>query len=532
MNSPFATGAQVVAYLRDSGHEDQEMSVEQQQSEITAWCLANGLILTHTYIDAAAPGSTTIGRDQFTEMIHLFRTPNCPVVGLVVWKFNRFARDMDDAQFYKADLRRRGYIIHSLHDQVPQGLDGRFFESAIDWMNARYLEDLAADVKRGQRHLITTTGALGGTPPRGFLRESIKLSDHRDGDAHIVHRWTPDPDTLEIIRTAWRMRAQGESYQKINQVTRLYKSTGCYAEFFRNPLYIGIMHYGDQTIENYCEPIIGLPTWHTVQAIQDRAKKAVSTSADHPRRARTTFLLSGLLYCARCGSAMNAENTQFRSTAKYHYQYYTCTGISRHTCSITRLPRAPIENTVLETIAEIILAPDYIEALRQQRIQQTEQIQTALKTERTRITRSLTGTRKQIENLTNLIAQQPNPPRAIIAKLSALEEEETSLLTQRADLEKPLPPIPTIEALTRQAQVMRRILADPTDPRLPAVLHGIIDRITLDVGDADKKIYGNIDYFSPLNAYRASYDAPYGPTFYGYTQCPGTLPKYSQKIVI
>ena len=65
---------------------------------------------------------------------------------MILWRYSRFSRDIDDAQLYKADLRRRGYTIHSMKDIVPDGIDGRFFESAIDWMNARFLEDMSEDV--------------------------------------------------------------------------------------------------------------------------------------------------------------------------------------------------------------------------------------------------------------------------------------------------------------------------------------------------------------------------------------------------
>lgn len=140
--TPFLPESRVVAYLRDSGHEEQDLSIAQQESVIREYCMANGLLLIRIFADYAAPGSSTVGRTQFLDMIDFFRSRECPAKGLIIWKYNRFARSMDDAQFYKADLRRRGYIIHSLNDSVPEGLDGRLFEAAVDWMNARYLEDM------------------------------------------------------------------------------------------------------------------------------------------------------------------------------------------------------------------------------------------------------------------------------------------------------------------------------------------------------------------------------------------------------
>ncbi|MHC4413632.1 MAG: recombinase family protein, partial [Planctomycetota bacterium] len=192
--SPFPQGSQVCLYLRDSGGDDQDQSIEQQESALVDWVIGNGYILTQTFKDTAS-GSSTTGRSEFQEMMQHFRN-GAQEAGIIVWKFNRFARSLDDAQFYRADLRRRGYEVYSLNDNLPPGLDGRFFEAAIDWMNERFLQDLSRDTKRGQRHLIKTHGAVGGRPPKGFIREPVRIGNRRDGSEHIVHRWVVDPETI------------------------------------------------------------------------------------------------------------------------------------------------------------------------------------------------------------------------------------------------------------------------------------------------------------------------------------------------
>ena len=133
--SLFPIGSQLAAYLRNSGGDDQDLSIEQQEAAVAKWCSDNGYILTRVFKDAARPGSSTIGREAFHQLIVHFRDLDCQEYGIIVWKFSRFARDIDDSQFYRADLRQHGYEIYSLNDQVPSGLDGRLFEAAIDWMN-------------------------------------------------------------------------------------------------------------------------------------------------------------------------------------------------------------------------------------------------------------------------------------------------------------------------------------------------------------------------------------------------------------
>ena len=233
------TNTYYAAYLRDSGGEEQELSIEQQEKEIRAWCIEKGFTLTTIFKDEARPGSSVVTRQAFQAMMHHFRSDTCKEQGIIIWKFSRFARDIDDAQFYKADLRRRGFQIVSMKDQVPDGLDGRFFEAAIDWMNARFLEDLSSDVKRGLRHLVEEYGAVPGTPPRGLKRQPITIGTHRDGKPHIVHKWIPDPEYWQRCRLAWEMRSAGATYKEIHQATRLYGSKNSYATFFRNRIYLG-----------------------------------------------------------------------------------------------------------------------------------------------------------------------------------------------------------------------------------------------------------------------------------------------------
>jgi DNA invertase Pin-like site-specific DNA recombinase len=111
-NSPFPPGSLLAAFLRDSGGDDQDLSIPQQELEIQRWCASHNYILSAVFKDAASPGSTTAGRDAFNGMMAYFRFPDVQETGILVWKYSRFARDIDDAQFYRADLRRWSSRLH------------------------------------------------------------------------------------------------------------------------------------------------------------------------------------------------------------------------------------------------------------------------------------------------------------------------------------------------------------------------------------------------------------------------------------
>ena len=490
------------AYLRDSGGDDQELSVEQQEAEIRAWCIERGCILTRVFKDQARPGSSTVGREAFQEMMSHFRSGDCPEQGVIIWKFSRFARDIDDAQFYKADLRRRGYRILSIQDQVPDGLDGRFFEAAIDWMNSRFLEDLSTDVKRGQRHLLEQYGAIGGTPPRGFKREPVHIADRRDGRPHIVHRWVPDPDLIDIVRLAWQMRAAGASYQKINLATRLYGSLNSYRTFFVNRLYIGELVVSGTVIEDYCRPIIDREIWDAVQKINTKRARYdhIRTGAkNHPSRGVSTFLLSGLARCALCGSPLNGEVVAFKENTK-HYEYYACSRAQRHAgCSARKVPKDTLEKAVIDTLRDYILQPDNLREIQDRIRQQSTGENERIETQKCAQERALAQIRKKIGNLAELIADQGSQAsRSLLKKLEELEQEETTVLTEIARLNSlsvEIAPDFSAEGLRTLARRANQLLAEINPENLREILSGLIEHVTAERDG--NTVRGMVHYYYP-----------------------------------
>ena len=515
-NTPFSPGTRVVAYLRDSGGEDQELSVDQQENSIRSWCADNSLALTRVYTDAAAPGSSTVGRAAFQAMISHFHDPDCADRGVVIWKYNRFARDIDDAQFYKADLRRRGYVIHSLNDSIPDGLDGRFMEAAIDWMNTRYLEDLRADIIRGQHHLVEQYGALGGTPPRGFMRQPVQIGLRRDGRPHLVHRWVPDPEWIDRIRLAWAMRAEGKSYREINNLTRIYKSTAQYRAFFENQLYIGRLIFAERVIENYCDPIVDPDTWKAVQKMNTHNSQFEHLSGDnpnHPRRAASSFILSGLVRCAECGSLMDGEVTTGKGK---RYGYYRCADQHRTgECKAAKIPKWALEAAVIQNLVDHILQEDNLKMLLANYENDQDQVRNQLKTQRDILAGELLTTKRKINNLAEVLSEDGLKSRALVEKMRQLEKDELRLIGEIEGLRDPEneSPAPTITATVQSGQTMiDQLLASHDDAETKRVMAGLIDHIDAKK-DGKKLIRGVIYYFFPSSGATA---AKFMPT----VECP------------
>lgn len=496
---PFSPGDRIFGYLRDSGHEDQELSIEQQESALRKWALEHNLVITRIYKDEAKRGSSVVKRDELQAMMYAFRH-ECSERGVVVWKYNRFARSVDNAQFFRAEIRTLGYIFYSLNDKVPDGAMGRLFEAAIDFKDEQYLEDLSLDVKRGLRNLVERYGCVPGSAPRGFLREPVTIGLRRDGTPHTAHKWVPDPHFIPRVKRAFEMRARRRSLGEIHKETKLYSGINSYSTFFANPIYKGTLEFADLVIENYCEPMVSAELWNQVQIVQNHyaRRKHVSTeSMDHPRRARSRFLLSGIGRCAHCGSPLFGRSSPQKSGKSYD-SYFCTRAYRKRDCTKARIPRETVENAVKTTITSVVLKPENLIAAYEQ-LKSDSSKQLVEQTEkRLDLKTRLASVRKKITNLMEILEDLGKQAKAPAKRLKELEMDEADLENQLAELEasaiEPVPEIPPdVLAYTAVHFAQAFAAADLDTQRL--LLRLIVDHV--EVRRENKMLYGVMYYYYP-----------------------------------
>lgn len=495
---PFSPGDQVFGYLRDSGHEEQELSVEQQERAFLRWAKDNQLIVSFVYKDEARKGSSTVGRAALQTMMHEFRRGTA-AKGVVVWRYNRFARSVDNAQFYRAEIRTRGYIFYSLNDKVPEGPMGRLFEAAIDFKDEQFLLDLSEDVKRGLRNLVETYGCVPGGTPTGFLREPVRIGTRRDGRPHIAHRWKPDPAVARRILKAFELRSARVSLGEIQKKTKLFRSINSYTTFFSNPIYKGTLKFGDYIKHEYCKAIVPPELWDKVQAVQrhySQRKHVRSDGPDHPRRANSRFLLSGISMHSICGSPLYGHSSKQPSGKSY--DSYFCTRAYRNRdCVRHRIPRETLETAVVKALSDEILEPGYLRAvfedLKKSQAGRLEKQEAEMAEKRAELTR----TQKQIANVTDSLTEH-GKSKALIARLQELELQESELQGDiallEATAEQPVPEMPngTMDGLARNF----RAIYDKADlDTRRFLIRGLVDHV--EVVREDNFLKGIIHFFYP-----------------------------------
>lgn len=486
----------VDCYIRDSGGDRQDQSTHQQLAEIQSYCLQHGLILRHHFIDEARSGGSTAGRDDFNRMIDLYRHPDQRPRGLLLWNYARFTRDLDDAIYYKALLRNRGINVHSLTDPIPEGQYGRIIEFFIDISNEEKRRQTSTDAKRGLRDLVLKHGCVPGTPPRGFMRQPVKIGTRRDGASHTAHRWVPDPDLIPRVKLAFQLKAAGASLAQIHKETKLYTGINGYKALFTNQLFIGILQFGDLTIENYCKPVIDMKTWNAVQKRIETHSQA-KYDRHHPRRAHTPYVLSGLVFCGECGSPMSANTVSGGQRGRN--EAYRCSRAKRRAgCTASRIGRRKLETAVFDTLNQYILIPDVLEEMFTIEARSIDHIENRKETQLATLHAEKKKLASQIANLTRAIADKGHS-EALLNRLTQLESQRAQINTEIRELEAlhivKSPPL-TRDQIVALSKTMQEKLTLSLPEQIRTILLDFVHEIRVHKNDQDQ-IEGTITYYLP-----------------------------------
>jgi len=344
-------GSRMLVYIRFSG-EDQDAA--SQEAAVRRWVEEHGWVVYpgEWFVDEARSGSSTARREQFEALIHLAEhlegDPNKPA-GVAVWRFNRFARDLQDAQYYKGLLRRLGYCVVSMADDVPAGDIAPIVETILDWKSEHDLAQMSGDICRTFAQLRAQGYEPGGLPPRGLVLQREEIGQKKNGQPRYGRRWVADPALAPLVRQAFEMRAEGAGYTAIlkGPLRGVYKSASCLPTVFANHRYV-------------VGGVISEELFQQVQIVNLRHARKEGQA--HPRRIASTCLLSGLVFC-RCESPMVGSTASGRG---HHYRYYRCSRqMNRRNgaCNQPRIRADYLENAVLDSVLAHFQKPEQIAEL-------------------------------------------------------------------------------------------------------------------------------------------------------------------------
>ena len=448
-----------------SERQDVDLSVAAQFRALRSYAEANGYIVAREYVDEAESGRIA-DRPQFRRMLEEASRPNTPFQDILVWKFSRFIRKREHAVAFKSMLRRRGIRVVSITEHADDTPTGKLMEAIIESVDEFYSENLAQEVVRGMREAASRGFWMSSGLPYGFNKVMVP-----DG-AKKRPKLEPDPTTAATVKRMFRMAAAGKSVLDITKSLndegiaspkgKLWSKTAVHL-ILNNETYTGALVWGAKAkdkaepvrVEDAFPAIVSKRQFRRVaNLLRSRAPAMV-----HPRRASSSYLLSGLVRCKSCNRALSGQDSKSGK-----FSYYICNALMKRgsgACATPRLNAKRFEGLIVDQIRENILTESNIRGLvklvdermdgvaheQRQNLESIEEELAEVRRWLERLYRAIEDTNLEVTDLAPRIRERQE-------RLEIAAEEARGLLAERREV------LDDVETITAFAQDMRQFLVE------------------------------------------------------------------------
>ena len=270
--------------------------------------------------------------------------------GMIVWKADRFGRDLIDGLIQIRRISDMSGVFVSVYDNLDTSTStGRMVLRIMLSIAENRLEEISEQWRTAKARAVARGIHPTATAPFGYRHSKKKANGGNTGPL------VPDPDTAPLVRDLFRRRAAGAGPSELSDwlyaqgaktaFGRERFSHRAIKDILRNDVYVGVASAGPHIRnEQAHEALVDRGTFKAVQwrGVQFRPR----SEAPSPIRP--------LLRCAGCRYAMRAERRLQKAGDVW---YFTCrcrTGKTAWTCEH---PAAVKDDGVLERwIVERFLA--------------------------------------------------------------------------------------------------------------------------------------------------------------------------------
>lgn len=340
-----------VLYARYSpGPNQTEQSIEGQIADGRSYAEKNGINIVKIYADRKVSGKSTVGRDQFLQMMEdaekgLFEC-------VIVWKIDRFGRNRQDIAFNKYKLKKAGVKLLYSAETIPDTPEGIILESVMEGLAEYYSADLSQKVSRGIRESAKKGKVPWAMIPIGFYK----------GEDNLLHK---DEKSAKAVQDAFQMYVDGATLKEICEMfsergIRGRRGSeiknGVLYRMFRNRAYLGQIEVMGIDVE--IEPLIDKRIFDLAQTRNDAPK-----SRNAAGKANVNYLLSCKCFCGYCGGMLTGESGTGKKGKAYHY--YKCGKQKRKesTCELKIFKKDSLERLVIETTLNDVLQDSVIDKI-------------------------------------------------------------------------------------------------------------------------------------------------------------------------
>jgi DNA invertase Pin-like site-specific DNA recombinase len=309
-----------IIYCRVSSKEQIEgTSLQSQEAACREYARAKGIQVRRVFVEQGESAKFA-DRTELLELIDFCRKGKGSVEVLLVWKIDRFARNVTDHYSVKSTLAKFGVQIVSVTEPIDGKPEGKLMETILAGF-AQFDNDIRAmRTVQGMRRKIQE-GIFPWGPPYGYLSSAVRGEKKTAPDK-------ADPRVFPLLQRAWKEVATGAytqaqmgrlmaSWNLLSPRSKSFSPQSIY-QLFTNPFYAGIL-VDPWSGEEY-------PGRHPAMVSRAEFVKVQKVIAGRNRsmihqKLSPDFPLRGLIRCHGCEHYLTACFARGRSQK---YLYYYC----------------------------------------------------------------------------------------------------------------------------------------------------------------------------------------------------------------
>ena len=381
----------------------------------------NGITVIKHYIDRAFSAKTD-NRPEFQQMIKHSGKKLFDVV--LVWKFDRFARNRFDSANYKMILKKNGVHLDLRYGTHCRELTGHSGGNAAGRHGRILFGRVVEKVIRGQTENALKGKCTGGTGTIGYKIDEDKFY-------HL------DPLTAPLVLEAFQRYDNGD---KMVEIVNFLNDKGVrnmlggkmthssVNTMLKNRRYIGELSFRDIVVPDAIPVIVPKDLFDRVQKRLDKNRRAPACG-----KADEEYLLTTKLFCGKCGALMFGESGT-SATGRIYY-YYKCANVKRRKgCNKKTVQKDWLEDLVVRETMKLIQDDAVIDKI----VQLVMDVQNQENTTIPLLEKQLREVNKKLDNLMKAI-EDGLYTRTTKERLEALESQKDELTVKIADekLKKP-----------------------------------------------------------------------------------------------
>ncbi len=327
-----------IIYTRVSTDEQAKhgFSLTKQELECKTFATRNSYEILKIFKEEGVSAKTT-NRPQLQNLIRYCIENKKSIDSIIVWRFDRFTRKLEDQIALFGKLQKYGIKVISATENNEENATGNLMRNIIGSF-AQYENDVKSErVKAGMEQAFLEGNWLWKAPI-GYKMINKKLYIDDTKGTHIKK-------IFEDFATGLYRQTDLLAYLRENDI-KISANTLC--DLLRKPVYYGYLvneKYSDKPIKGNFKPLIDEHTFYTVQAILNGNK---AQAVPHLRQ-NPMFPLKQFITCPYCNQPLTGDTPHGRKGQKYYY--YRC--YNKDCIAHFNIAKDKLENNFVEYLTKI-----------------------------------------------------------------------------------------------------------------------------------------------------------------------------------